>query len=295
MAMLRPWHSVDQLRCHMQPVAPHRLGELMYKYSYIVSIATDPIEDPVQSTRRVEVLQDAVERDNIPSRAAKRRAIDRIRIADDADFFYGTGEGRHNISIATTNVADPPESVRSSIRDVIDLTGMSTNTYSYGHQYENDFAPEEVASTVDSTGSNRQKSPVRNEHEYENISEVAHGQEHLNNANTSRKFDPARLRIVHPDQDNDDIKATCHGVGFGQQFPSCSDLTAPPDVIEQLCQVSLDPCSDDFSFVSSTTQVVELQDAQLFGPDLFSLARYMVVFGAATWCAEDAAQDGGRY
>ena len=93
-----------------QPVAPHRLAGLMYKYSCILPAATDPIEDPVQSTW-VEVLQDAVERDNIPIRAAKKRAIERMRIADDADFFYGTGEGSDSISIATTYVADSPESV----------------------------------------------------------------------------------------------------------------------------------------------------------------------------------------
>ena len=255
-----------------QPVAPHRLAGLMYKYSYIVPATTIPDEDPVQSTW-VELLQDAVERDNPPIRAAKRRAIERISIADDADFFYGTGEGGDSISIASGDIADPTESVpvlvQSSVRDFIDLTGTSTNTDSYEQQYEYDFAPEEVSSTFDSTsaGSNCQKSLVRNEYEYENTPEVAHNQEHSNNANASPHTVPARLIIVHPGHDSDD--ESCHGVGFGQQFPSCTDLTALPDVIEQLCQVSLDPCSDDFSFVPSITPVDELQDVQLFGPDFF--------------------------
>ena len=86
-----------------------------------------------------------MERDSIPIRAAKRRAIERMRIADDADFFYGTGEGSDSISIATTDVAESPESVpvlvQSSVRHVIDLTGTSTNTDSYEQQYEYDFAP----------------------------------------------------------------------------------------------------------------------------------------------------------
>ena len=78
----------------------------------------------------MQLLQDAVERDNPYIRAAKRRAIERISIADDADFFYGTCEGGDSISIASGDIADPPESVtilvQSSVRDVMDLTGTST-------------------------------------------------------------------------------------------------------------------------------------------------------------------------